>query len=175
MRIDSFRGTYDFLSNFYPAGIRYDGIPYLNNEAAFQAQKVSEKKRMRPLTNGASPQGTYRSDFSLLPPGKAKALGRKVRLRHDWEEKKVGIMYMVVRAKFMQNTALLKRLLDTGDALLVEGNAWGDRTWGMVDGNGQNLLGRILMQVRHDLGGMPHTGGERMVNPYVGAPHGTLE
>lgn len=31
---------------------------------------------------------------------------------------------------------------------LEEGNTWGDRTWGTVDGVGQNLLGHVLMTVR---------------------------
>ena len=37
--IDSFRGEYDFLSNFYSAPVEYQGIVYQNTEAAFQAQK----------------------------------------------------------------------------------------------------------------------------------------
>ena len=38
--IDSFRGEYDFLSNFYEASVFYGGLAYRNNEAAFQAQKA---------------------------------------------------------------------------------------------------------------------------------------
>jgi hypothetical protein len=32
--INEFRGKYDFLSNFYIASIKYDGISYTNNESA---------------------------------------------------------------------------------------------------------------------------------------------
>ena len=39
LMIDSFRGKYFFLSNFYGSPVLYDGITYQNNEAAFQAQK----------------------------------------------------------------------------------------------------------------------------------------
>ena len=35
--IDSFRGKYYFLSNFFPAEVTYNGLTYQNNEAAFQA------------------------------------------------------------------------------------------------------------------------------------------
>ena len=35
--IDSFSGEYDFLSNFYNCPVEYEGITYLNSEAAFQA------------------------------------------------------------------------------------------------------------------------------------------
>lgn len=43
MKIDSFKGKYFFLSNFYMADVEYNGIKYLNNEAAFQAQKCPER------------------------------------------------------------------------------------------------------------------------------------
>lgn len=38
--IDSFRGHNYFLSNFFNAKVTYEGVTYLNNEAAFQAAKV---------------------------------------------------------------------------------------------------------------------------------------
>ncbi len=41
--IKEFRNEYYFLSNFYSAFVKFDGITYLNNEAAFQAQKVLGK------------------------------------------------------------------------------------------------------------------------------------
>jgi predicted NAD-dependent protein-ADP-ribosyltransferase YbiA (DUF1768 family) len=58
----------------------------------------------------------------------------------------------LVRQKF-SNPALATRLLKTGEAVLEEGNTWGDRFWG-VDartGEGENHLGLILMRVRKDL------------------------
>ena len=46
--ITSFRGSYDFLSNFYEAPVSYGGLCYSNNEAAFQAQKCQTEEEMRP-------------------------------------------------------------------------------------------------------------------------------
>ena len=37
--IDYFRKEYEFLSNFYPTKISFDGILYRSSEAAYQAQK----------------------------------------------------------------------------------------------------------------------------------------
>lgn len=37
-KIDSFRGEHEFLSNFYPAPVEYNGHVFQNNEAAFQAR-----------------------------------------------------------------------------------------------------------------------------------------
>lgn len=57
----------------------------------------------------------------------------------------------IVMAKFTQNEDLKEKLLSTGNTYLEEGNTWGDRIWGVVDGNGANLLGNILMNVRKEL------------------------
>lgn len=137
MRINNFRGKYAFLSNFYTADIVFDGITYKNNEAAFQAQKC---------VNDAD-----RKAFSTLNPSEAKKKGRHVVLRPDWEDVKFNLMRKIVKAKFEQNPDLARKLDDTGDAQLEEGNTWGDRIWGTVNGAGQNNLGKILMQVRKEL------------------------
>lgn len=55
------------------------------------------------------------------------------------------------RAKFTQNPNFADKLLATGDAHLEEGNTWGDRIWGTVNGSGANRLGIILMQIRAEI------------------------
>nr|DAR87594.1 MAG TPA: NADAR protein [Caudoviricetes sp.]DAX78463.1 MAG TPA: NADAR protein [Caudoviricetes sp.] len=137
MKIDNFKGKYFFLSNFYMADVEYNGIKYSNNEAAFQAQKCPERAK----------------EFSALDPSQAKRKGRKIKLRPDWENVKYGIMFDIVIAKFKQNPELLDKLIKTGTSQLVEGNTWGDTTWGVYRHKGKNYLGRILMQVRALLGG----------------------
>lgn len=133
--IGEFRGKYYFLSNFYEAPVTIDGITYQNNEAAFQAQKVFGEERLK---------------FQDISAKDAKHLGRRVRLRPDWEEVKVDLMRKIVKAKFEQNQDLMTSLLKTEGEVLVEGNTWGDRTWGVSGGVGQNLLGKILMDVREE-------------------------
>lgn len=139
MKINSFRGKYAFLSNFWEAPVTYNGLTYGNTEAAFQAQKCMTADEMRPFTE--------------MCPAQAKKAGRRVQLRPDWESVKIGIMEDIVRAKFTQNEDLRTQLLDTGVAYLEEGNTWHDICWG-VDartGEGQNHLGKILMRVRQEL------------------------
>ena len=135
--IDSFRGKYYFLSNYYEAPVLYDGILYKSNEAAFQAAKVMDKK--------------LKLVFAKLPPNEAKKFGRKVTLRPDWEKIKYQVMEDIVRAKFTQNQNLAELLKNTGSCELVEGNTWGDKIWGMVNGEGQNELGKILMKIREEI------------------------
>jgi ribA/ribD-fused uncharacterized protein len=69
-------------------------------------------------------------------------------LRSDWEEVKVEIMKGAVLRKFETHQDIRQRLLATGELELVE-NAPSDYFWGCgADGSGQNMLGKILMDVR---------------------------
>jgi predicted NAD-dependent protein-ADP-ribosyltransferase YbiA (DUF1768 family) len=60
-------------------------------------------------------------------------------------------MLGIVRTKFNQNTDIRERLIDTGDAILVEENNWNDVYWGTVNGEGLNHLGKILMKIRSEI------------------------
>lgn len=135
--IKEFRGKYFFLSNFFEIPVTWQGITYQNNEAAFQSAKVINQKN--------------RQSFASLNPSKAKSKGRHVQLRNDWEKIKDNIMYEICYCKFSQNEELKKKLIATGNALLVEGNTWGDKYWGVCNGIGKNKLGKILMKVREEL------------------------
>ena len=135
--IKSFRGEYEFLSNFYEVPVTYNGLTYQNSEAAFQAQKCTTEEEKK--------------QFTAMNPSEAKRAGRRVKLRPDWEDVKVDEMRKIVQAKFTQNPELAEKLIQTGDTHLEEGNTWGDRTWGTVNDSGQNLLGKILMEVRDKL------------------------
>lgn len=136
-RIDNFRGENYFLSNFYPASVTYNGYTFMNSEAAFQAQKCKDRTEIE--------------GFTSVDSSTAKKMGRRVKMREDWDEVRVNVMHEIVRAKFIQNPELRKKLLETGNAYLEEGNTWGDRFWGTVDRMGENHLGRILMEVRDEL------------------------
>ena len=135
--ITRFRGAYSFLSNFYPVSIEYDGQVYAAVEDAFQAAKTLDPKERMLIQ-------------LCQTPGDAKRCGRKVTLRSDWNEIKIDVMHELLRKKF-QNPMLRKKLLDTGDADLVEGNTHGDTFWGQVKGVGENHLGKLLMEVRAEI------------------------
>lgn len=138
-KIDNFIGEYFFLSNFYPVKVTFEGLTYDNSESAFQAMKCIIPEN--------------RNNFVGLDPSTAKKRGRTVHLRYDWEEVKEKYMYQIVKAKFEQNLNLKLKLLDTGNAELIEGNNWGDKIWGKCNKtkSGQNKLGKILMKVREEL------------------------
>jgi len=149
MKTMSFRGAFDFLSNFYPARVEVGGICYQNAEAVFQAQKCAD--------------AADRAIFAELPAVKAKRKGRQVELRPDWDAVRLSVMEAVVRAKFTQNPDLAARLVATGTMPLVEGNFFGDTFWGVdaKTGNGENNLGKILMKIREELSESKFSGSRR--------------
>jgi len=134
MTIHRFDGEHFWLSNFYESPVVLGGITFSTAEHAFQAAKCK-----------------YAEDVTRIhaarTPGEAKGIGRKVTMRDDWEQVKYHVMVSVIRAKF-EVPELADKLLSTGDQELVEGNTWGDRTWGRVAGKGNNWLGEILMERR---------------------------
>lgn len=135
-RIEAFTGQYEFLSNFYLCPVWYEGRCYASVEHAYQAAKsLDENVRHR--------------IYELPTAAQAKKAGRKVQLRSNWDVIRVEVMTGLVRAKF-QYPPLQQALLRTGDLELIEGNWWGDRFWGVFRGQGENMLGKILMQVRQE-------------------------
>ncbi len=135
--IDSFRGEFAFLSNFYESVIYVDGQKYLSVEHAYQSSKTLDpfsKKLIR----------------EAKTPGQAKKLGKSVKLRHDWESVKIDLMKSFIVKKF-ENPFLRPLLLETGDAELIEANTWNDSFWGTCKGEGQNWLGKLLMCVRAEI------------------------
>lgn len=136
MPIVQFTEEYRFLSNFYPCKVEIYGIVFPSSEHAFVAFKTTDEK--------------LRQEIALIStPGQVKHFGRNIELRPDWEDVKLNCMKNIVKAKFDQNPDLKAKLCSTYPEKLIEGNTWGDRFWGESPiGNGQNHLGRILMDLR---------------------------
>ena len=135
--INCFDGEYAFLSNYYNSPITHDGITYPTNEHFFQAMKTLKIDERLAIAAAET-------------PGQSKRMGRSVTLRSDWETIKSYYMELGLRLKF-QNPDLAAKLIATGDEELIEGNTWGDRIWGVCNGEGENRLGKLLMKIREEL------------------------
>ena len=141
--INSFRGHYAFLSNFFVGApfVDYNGTEWKTSEHYYQAQKV------------LSPEKILKAET----PGEAKRLSRELPSRPDWHEVKVDIMYTALRMKFEQWPKYKDYLIQTEDYKLVEGNWWHDNFWGDCYCDkcenivGQNMLGTLLMKLRNRL------------------------
>lgn len=152
--IQLFDGKHRWLSNFAPStvyiliGMKWVKCPTV--EHAFQASKTLSQDERRKIVSANSPYT-------------AKHLGRSVRVVSYWEEIKIVVMLELLRQKFSRKE-LAKRLVNTLDAPLVEGNYWHDNFWGVCRcgsrdvpdvrdscTGGENWLGKLLMRVRKDI------------------------
>lgn len=141
---------YRFLSNFYIGQpiVMPSGTDFATGEHAFQAYKAAAFEDFERVRDA-------------VLPGAAKSTGRRIQLRSDWEAVKYDVMAAVIRAKFDEGRDEATMLLETGDALLVEGTWWHDRVWGVdlsTGGTGRehtamgrNWLGTLLMARRAEL------------------------
>jgi ribA/ribD-fused uncharacterized protein len=128
---------YEFLSNFYASTVAYEGMLYPTVEHAYQASKSADQSTRAIIKNAAS-------------PAIAKKLGQAIQVRDGWLEEKLEIMQKLIREKF-ENPFIRWRLKETSPKKLINENRWNDRFFGVVQGVGENHLGRILMEVREEI------------------------
>ena len=142
-KITSFRDNYRFLSNFYQHPITFEGLQYHNSEAAFQAAKAADPAERVKYT-------------TVKNPVIVKHMGRREKLRPDWDAVAYDTMDKILHIKF-SDPELARQLLATGDLYLEEGNHWHDNRWGRCTcakcqgKEGANWLGKILMGIRQEL------------------------
>lgn len=68
--------------------------------------------------------------------------------RKDWDEVKVSVMREILIEKVKQHPYVFQKLMNTGDRELIE-NSWRDDVWGWgPNKDGQNLLGKLWMEIR---------------------------
>lgn len=133
-------GEYGFLSNLYRCRVEYLDIAFPSSENAYQYNKPN-KQEIRDIIKTCLPRiaaiiGHGLFIYDIVP---------------EWSRLKVGFMRDVLRAKFTQNPDLKSMLLQTGDSILIE-NSKTDAFWGLgKKGNGKNMLGTLLMELRSSL------------------------
>jgi len=140
-KIESFKNHFSFLSNFYYAPFKVNGITYKTVEHWFQCHKTHNQEERIAIIN-------------CKTPVQAKKIGRRVTLIQNWHSIRDEIMLIGVHNKFSQNSRLRQLLLCTQNIPLIEGNTWHDNYWGCctcskcskVDKF--NKLGIILQKVR---------------------------
>jgi predicted NAD-dependent protein-ADP-ribosyltransferase YbiA (DUF1768 family) len=142
MTIESFTGKYavlapDYEVNFY---CEEDDTIYPTIQHAFEACKTDAPCKKRWLAE--------------LPLKKAKIATRKWKRWPDWPKEKLFCMRALLRDKFTLTpnaSEYAEVLLSTGDEELVFTGKDADTYWGIVKGEGENHLGKLLMEVRKEL------------------------
>jgi N-glycosidase YbiA len=132
----------DAFGNFYrlKEPIIYDGVTADNTEALYHSAKFIDPE-IKARFNGVSPMASFIMSRKL-----------KQHIKPDWHQIKYGIMLEICRLKYAVYEMRLV-LMSTGSKYLVEhcpikhrDNYWSDDS----DGTGQNMLGRVLMQIRSE-------------------------
>jgi len=137
-KVIKFFGKNHPLSNFYETPFRIGSFIYPTNEHWYASNKSDDFYEKIDIIMADTPK-------------EAKLMGREVETpKKNWEQKKLSYMWKGLKAKF-QNPQLREYLLNTGDAELVENNIF-DSYWGCGrDGNGKNMLGKMLMMLREQI------------------------
>ena len=159
-------GDNGYFSNWYDSDFTFGGVTFSSGEQFMMYEKAFV----------FGDHDTMDRILDASAPSECKTLGKKAKGfdKELWDRVCRRIMRVGLREKFLQNPALLARLMGTGDRILAEA-APNDPVWGIglkaheVDAKdvtrwqGKNYLGRTLMEVRRDLRGhWARTGGEAL-------------
>lgn len=138
---------YGWMGNMAPYPIMYNGKVWLTSEALFQGMRYDDEEIKEIIRKEKSPMGAkmkakkYKDQMVVIP----------------MSPQDVENMRKCVKMKFDQHPQLKKELMNTKGAFIYEdiGNRNGERHkfWGAKkisenEGDGQNMMGRILMELR---------------------------
>jgi ribA/ribD-fused uncharacterized protein len=131
------------LSNFSAFGIWWKGQFFMTSEHAYHWEKFYH-----------SEGGAIQHRIHMAPSAHLAfkiAQENRSEQRPDWDNVKADIMRDILEAKVNQHEYVKRKLIGTGNRWLVE-DSWRDDFWGWgEDGKGQNMLGRLWMEIRDEL------------------------
>lgn len=128
------------FDNFSAFQVFWGGILWPTVEHAYQATKFTDPVIISIIRETRSPY-------------EAKRLARvyKGNVRVNWLAVELTIMEDILRAKLAQHEYVQRKLIETGDAELVEDSP-SDSFWGRgPDWKGQNQMGKLWMKLRDEL------------------------
>ena len=144
------------FSNWYECPFVIDDFKYFCVEQYMMAQKAKlfhDAESYTKILRANSPSGCKRQGQMVMPFN-----------QKTWDGVKYEIVKTGNRAKYEQNPDLKERLLSTGNSIIAEASPK-DNIWGIgLDAKtasrterslwpGENLLGKILMELRVEFGG----------------------
>ena len=135
------REFYPF-DNFSSFKVEWNGYLFSSVEEAYQAASFmgSDEELVEKIKKSHSADEAQRIAYA-----------NRDKRREDWDDVKISIMEELLRLKIEQNPYVKKKLLQTGDYMIVEDSPkddfWG---WG-PNRNGQNNLGKLWMKLRGEL------------------------
>ena len=143
---------YGWLGNMAPYPIIYEDKEWRTSEALFQAMRFDSNEIKEIIRNEKSPMAA-----------KMKAKSNKCSyIVQPMSEKDIDNMRLCLNLKFNQHSSLKEKLLKTGEHTIIEdiGSRRGARHefWGAYKNEknewvGNNLMGKLLMQLRENYTG----------------------
>lgn len=148
-RVCFYEQDFYVLSNFSAFTIMWKGLRFDTSEAVYHWEKFNNL--------GLTPFEQAVLDSIRTAPSAHEAfkIGQEHKRlrRRDWDEVKVDVMRDILVEKVCQHEYVHRKLLATGNRELVE-NSWRDDFWGWgPNRDGQNMLGKLWMEIRADLRG----------------------
>ena len=140
---------YGWMGNMAPYPIKFDGKVWRTSEALFQSMRFDDDNVKEIIRGEKSPMGAKM---------KAKK-NRDQMVVVPMSELDVENMRKCVKMKFDAHPQLKRQLMNTKDAFIYEdiGNRngerhkfWGAKKWSESEGAGNNMMGKILMDLREE-------------------------
>ncbi|HSA76158.1 MAG TPA: NADAR family protein [Nitrosarchaeum sp.] len=154
---------YGCLSNFAATPITYKDVVYPTSEHLYQCLKFmyddapevnkiyAELIRTAKTPYQSKLLGNQRGDTSKKLEDEFQEKTKreqKVVAHPDWDQIKVGVMWKVLKIKFGSASSHTQMLIDTYPSYIVEKSPYDD-FWGSGrNGDGKNMLGKLLMKIR---------------------------
>lgn len=133
-------GEYGYLATYSNYGFFDNGIYYKTSEHYYQSKKFLDNDIVNKIINAKTPK-----EASLI------GRDRNNKIREDWKYIKQDVMYNAVLLKFRANKDIRKKLIETGDAYIIEETVK-ENYWGCgKNKDGFNYYGKILCKVREVL------------------------
>jgi hypothetical protein len=137
-----------YLSNFSAFTLQWKGWRFDTSEAAYQWEKFAYMNN----ANQHECNICYAIRWADSAHNAFKiAESNKFSISPSWNKDKLEVMRMILREKANQHEYVRRKILQTGDLELIE-NSWRDNFWGWgLNRDGQNMLGKIWMEIRSEL------------------------
>ena len=138
-----------WMGNMAPYPIKYNGKVWLTSEALFQSMRFDDDNVKEIIRGEKSPMGAKM---------KAKK-NRDQMVVVPMSELDVENMRKCVKMKFDAHPQLKRQFMNTKDSFIYEdiGNRngerhkfWGAKKWSESEGAGNNMMGKILMDLREE-------------------------
>ncbi|OGZ08707.1 MAG: hypothetical protein A2942_04545 [Candidatus Lloydbacteria bacterium RIFCSPLOWO2_01_FULL_50_20] len=131
---------YYVFSNFSSFALEWKGELWMTSEHAYHSEKFTDEVSHDAIRKARSAHDAMKFAYA-----------NRDKYLPEWDEIKLGVMKKILHAKVAQHPYVRKKLLESGDRVLIE-DSWRDAYWGWgPNKDGENHLGKLWMEVRDEV------------------------